>query len=94
LPYGTEAQSVNPSGEVTGITFERKTGYHGFIRDKNGTITTFDAVSPFTFPISIDPKGVITGFTAALNSTMTHGFVIKMEASLRSTVPIRLFLPA
>ena len=48
---------------------------HGFVRAKDGTITTFDAPgSTGTFELAINPGGVITGaFSDA--SGATHGFV-------------------
>ena len=53
---------------------------HGFVRDANGTITTLDVpgagTAPFTGtePLSINAKGVMTGFYAD-ESGLNHGFV-------------------
>ena len=46
---------------------------HGFVRDKDGTITTFDAgsISNGTSPTSISPAGEITG------NYREHGFLWK-----------------
>jgi hypothetical protein len=62
--------SINPRGQTTGTD----SGRHGFVRDSDGTITTFDAGPIGTFPQSINPSGEITGYCADL-SFMDHGFL-------------------
>src|SRR5438309_8596781 len=55
--------SINAAGTIAGGYVDRS-GYHGFLRARNGTITTFDATpdavngSP---AFSINPAGPITG---------------------------------
>ena len=79
--------SINPAGEMTGSYFEPISGnpfggnWRGFLRAKDGSFTTFDAVpspsSPcctWTFGISINPAGVIAGFDNDA-AFVNHGFV-------------------
>jgi hypothetical protein len=48
--------------------------YHGFVRKRDGTFTTFDAPNSHgTFPQSINLVGQITGYYFDGNSF--HGFV-------------------
>lgn len=78
---------INPSGAITGAYFLPIAGnpftgnYRGFLRAKDGSFTTFDAVSSpsspcctWTFGIAINPSGVIAGFDNDYNS-VNHGFV-------------------
>ncbi len=58
---GTVPTSINPAGTITGYYVDASYMYHGFVRDKDGIITTFDAGPNFTIPTSINPKGTITG---------------------------------
>ena len=54
--------------------------FHGFVRDRDGAITTFDAPcagtgsGQGTFPSGINSAGAITGFDMD-NNTVSHGFV-------------------
>jgi hypothetical protein len=34
---------INPAGTITGFYVDTNTVYHGFLRARDGTITTFDA---------------------------------------------------
>ena len=48
---------------------------HGFVRDKDGTITRFDAPEAvYMYPDSINPSGEITGEYADASGRI-HGFV-------------------
>jgi len=77
----TLASSINPAGEITGYyetappNFLRRPGRpHGFLRAKDGTITTFDAPgADQTTPQSINPRGEITG--SYNDTTGEHGFL-------------------
>jgi hypothetical protein len=57
---------------------------HGFLRDKHGAITTFDApgagTGPFqgTFPIGNNPAGAIMGYYQDA-SNLYHGFLVEGE---------------
>ena len=81
--------SINPAGAITGNYLNASTAVsHGFLRRPGGGIITFEApdagTSPFfdgTFPLSINPEGVITG-NYIDNSTVSHGFVRKPDGSI------------
>jgi hypothetical protein len=61
---------------------DRITVYHGFLRARDGTITTFDAPEAGTFDgqgtfaFGINPAGVIAGFYVD-TSNVYHGFLRK-----------------
>lgn len=64
-PPGSQATSpasINPAGQITGKYFDGNAS-HGFLRDANGTITSFDApnASFGTSPAFITPEGLIVG---------------------------------
>jgi hypothetical protein len=65
---------------MTGSYIDSSNVNHGFIRDKDGSITTFDAPEAGTgapcggtYPFSMNPKGVITGWYIDANCVY-HGF--------------------
>ena len=77
---------INAAGDITGTYFEPISGnpfggnWRGFLRAKDGSFTTFDAVpspsSPcctWTFPIAINPAGTIAGYENGIGGN--HGFV-------------------
>ena len=77
--------SINPAGDITGSYFD-STGGHGFIRDRQGTITTFDAPgSTGTSPTSINPAGEITGIYG--DSGGGHGFIRDARGTITSFDP-------
>jgi len=55
--------SINPAGQITGNYFDANFAQRGFLRDADGTITTFDAPNAFfgTSPNFITPQGLIVG---------------------------------
>jgi hypothetical protein len=76
---GTFPTSINPAGAITGYSLDVNSVGHGFLRAKNGTITTFDATTYppcciWSFPSGITPAGAITG---SFNDgfTINHGFL-------------------
>jgi len=70
---GTFIFGINPKGTVTGNYFLNN-AYHGYVRTRNGTVTTFDPTGATgTSPASINPAGAITGNYSDANGT--HGFV-------------------
>jgi hypothetical protein len=76
-PNFTTPISINPSGEIAGYYFDVNFRGHGFVRDKDGTITSFDVLgagSNGTFPASINPRGEITGSYSDA-SNVSHGFL-------------------
>src|SRR6202040_3372930 len=85
--YGTIPTSINPSGEIAGNYFG-PTGptAHGFVRDKDGTITSFDAPGAGpngTIVASINPSGEITGNFFDVNRT-SHGFLRDRDGTIVS----------
>jgi hypothetical protein len=80
-------EGMNPAGEITGAYFQPITGNpfggnnRGFLRNRDGSFVTFDAVpspsSPcctWTFGIAINPAGQIVGWDNDYRS-VNHGFV-------------------
>lgn len=70
--------SISPKGEITGYVLEASTSKsHGFVRDQDGKITTFDAPGALetygTFPAGINGKGEITGYYGTGGAV--HGFL-------------------
>src|SRR5258707_305874 len=90
-PNGTIPTSINPRGEIAGYYFgSTAPTAHGFVRDKDGTITSFDAPgagSNGTIVVGINPSGEITGYffdvNYAVNHT-THGFVRDRDGAIVS----------
>ncbi len=70
----TEAQGINPAGQIVG-EFELSGKVIGaFLRDKGGAFTTIDVPgSDSTGAEGINPSGDIVGFFAAAGAT--HGFL-------------------
>jgi hypothetical protein len=78
---GTYPESINLDGTITGYFFDANWVGHGFLRTRDGTITTFDAPGAGadpgdgegTFPVSINADGTVAGY---LQDTkwLTHGF--------------------
>jgi len=71
---------INPEGAITGYYVDSAGAWHGFLRDKNGVITTFDApgagtgVGQGTQSFAITPGGDVTGFYFDATSAV-HGFL-------------------
>jgi hypothetical protein len=58
----TAPNSINEDGAITGFYVGSEGGYHGFLREKDGTIITFDVpAAAYTTPSSINGAGAITG---------------------------------
>src|SRR6266576_3450106 len=71
---------MNPNGAITGWATDSAFVSHGFLRDRNGGFTAFDApgagtgAGQGTFPFAISLGGAITGFyTDGTNAN--HGFL-------------------
>ena len=77
-PFGTVGLGINPEGVIAGDYADASFVFHGFVRAKDGTITTFDPPSSIgTFMADggcINPAGLIVGqyFDATF---VQHGFV-------------------
>jgi hypothetical protein len=75
----TRALAVNSRGQITGdYCCTPPRDYHAFLREPDGTITTFDASSlsgQSTTPTAINSKGQITGYA-------DHGFLREPDGSI------------
>jgi hypothetical protein len=77
---GTIVGSINRSGQIAGLYYDRKNVTHGFIRDATGNFTTFDAPgggtqnSQGTVAGSINDAGEATGYVISSDNTAT-GFL-------------------
>jgi hypothetical protein len=70
----TNPNAVNGAGTVTGFYRDANGGIHGFVRDKEGNITSFDAPgASLTVPTGIRPNDDIVGYFVDQNGV--HGFV-------------------
>lgn len=87
--FGTLAISINPAGVITGYYSDgsqppgsSQIVYHGFVRNPDGTFTTFDAPGAVaTFPSSNNPAGVIVGQYSDSNE-VNHGFLRRQDGSI------------
>ena len=77
---GTIPLGNNLEGVVTGIYVDQNNASHGFMRARNGEITTFDLAgagtdaNQGTFPCSNNVEGAIAGFYIDANNVL-HGFL-------------------
>jgi hypothetical protein len=75
--------SINAAGVIAG-NYYGCGAEHGFVRDRDGKLTTFDPPgSTSTQPTSINDAGAITGFYADA-SGVTHGFLRSPTTSKKS----------
>src|SRR5450432_2278420 len=59
----TFAYGLNNAGDVAGYYIDTSGGYHGYIRDSDGTYTPFDAPGAVaTIADSINADGTVTGY--------------------------------
>ncbi len=71
----TQAQSINSAGQIAGYYFDSTRGlYRGFVRDENGSITTFDPPGSVLniLNVAINSEGRITGSYTALCSQVCY----------------------
>ena len=74
------AQCVNPAGAMTGIYFDQNGAIHGYVRNPDGTIATFDAPGAGTgsgqgtYAVGINPAGTIVGISQD-NNGVYHGLL-------------------
>ena len=61
-------------------------GSHGFVRDPQGNLTSFDP-RYFVSPVSINNKGAITGAYADITESHTQGFVRSPDGTITSFEP-------
>jgi hypothetical protein len=72
---------LNQLGAITGEYYDANNGFHGYLRNRDGTFIKFEAPGaditiPFngTSPTSLNDSGVITGYDYDVNE-VAHGFV-------------------
>jgi hypothetical protein len=67
---------LNRAGAVTGPYVDANNAWHGYLRDQDGTIDTFDVpgASQGTYPWGINPGGATTGQYNDANG-VSHGFL-------------------
>jgi uncharacterized membrane protein len=83
------ATGINEKGEVVGEygDVDPPGHFHGFVRDPNGTITTFDPPgSASTFAFGINDEGAITGYYRG-PSGVIHGYVRDPEGNFTTFDP-------
>jgi hypothetical protein len=84
---GTFAQSINPAGAIAGYYLDRNFVAHGFLRVRDGAITTFDVpgagkgIYEGTIPQSINPAGAIAGYYPTTNGVI-HGFLRARDGAI------------
>lgn len=80
---GTAAENINAAGMITGIYTDPKGVGHVFLRDPDGTFTTFDAPGAGTGPVQgtwspsfygLNPAGAITGWYVDSGMAL-HGYL-------------------
>ncbi len=78
--FVTSPLIMNPNGTIAGWAIDSAFVFHGFLRDRNGVITTFDApgagtgANQGTLSFAISPRGEITGFYFD-GTDAVHGFL-------------------
>jgi hypothetical protein len=80
----TITQAINPAGQITGYNLDGS-GLHGFLRQPDGTITTFNVIRDGfqldTLPTAINPTGQIVGYYHTLGLT-THSFLRQPDGTI------------
>ena len=77
---GTYGGGFTPNGTIMGVLIDANNVNHGFLLDKNGAVTTFDAPDAGTgsdqgtYPWGINTNGAITGWYVD-EANVSHGFV-------------------
>ena len=81
---GTNPYAINPAGAIAGQYIDGNDVFHGFLRTRGGTITTFDVpgAEPFGTAVrSMNPAEVITGWFADATNT-AHGYVRARDGTI------------
>jgi hypothetical protein len=79
LPGFVDTFTTNDNGAITGFYSDSVgSGFHGFVRAANGSITTFDVPLSVngTFPSGISNNGAVTGSYGDNVGSGNHGFVL------------------
>src|SRR6478672_7835744 len=78
---------INPEGAITGYYVDSAGAWHGFLRDANGLITTFDVPNggtgfhQGTYGGGFAPDGSILGVLIDA-STVNHGFLLNKDGTV------------
>src|SRR5438132_11980561 len=90
----THPTAINAAGQITGYYFGQDNSYHGFLRERDGTIISFDApggADPFhgIRPLAINAPGQIVGFYDLhdFNDANT-GFLRERDGTIISFGPV------
>ena len=81
------AQCVNPAGAVTGYYFDQNGAVHGYVRNPDGTIATFDAPGAGTgsgqgtYTWAINPAGTTAGASQD-NNGVYHGLLRAADGTI------------
>jgi hypothetical protein len=86
---GTLATSINSAGIVAGYYLDENSVIHGFVRHRDGAITSFDAPGAGTGPYQgtevatngLNPEGAMVGWYYDTNDA-SHGFVRAPDGSI------------
>ena len=77
----TEVRSINDKGAIAGYYYIGNTGSHGFVRESNGKIRSFDpAGSRFTYVDAINNTGTVAG--AYLNGSGYFAYVRAADGTI------------
>jgi hypothetical protein len=77
----TEPAAINAGGQVTGYYLDANLAFHGFMRDRDGTLIAIDVPdSTNTNATAINARGQITGYFLDA-SYATHGFLRERDGT-------------
>jgi len=84
----TAPSGINPAGAISGVYVNASGVEHGFLRARDGTITTFDAPGAVngTQPNGINPAGAIVGIAFDANF-VNHGFLRAADGTFTAFDP-------
>ena len=81
---GTEGDAINKKGVITGYYLDQADRAHGYIRQPDGTFTTFDAAGTDTVPGAINAKGTVVGDYDVNVSQHVQGFSRSPSGKLKT----------
>ena len=79
-PHSQSPEGINPAGVIAGDYADASNVFHGFVRAKDGTITTIEVPAAGTGPfqgtqaVATNPSGATTGAYSDSNN-VAHGFL-------------------
>jgi uncharacterized membrane protein len=82
VPY-----AINPAGQIAGVyavTVGNSSVFLGFLRQPDGTISTFDVAGAhgYVVPLGIDPAGEIVGYYTYGANDPFHGFLRQADGTV------------